>query len=632
MKTDENALWLFHQGTNLEAYGYLGAHRGRGKVIFRTWAPNAAAVSVSGDFNGWSDADPLTRISENGVWEGTVPADRFPVGSLYKYRIVTADGRILFKADPYGTCCQAPPETASVYYPLTGYRWHDTAWLTKRKNAEPFSSPMNIYEMHLGSWKRRSDGTYLTYGEIGDELIPYLNTMGYTHVEFLPVMEHPYDGSWGYQVTGYYAPTARYGEPKEFMRLIDRLHCAGIGVILDWVPAHFPKDAHGLYEFDGKPLYEYQGADRIEHRGWGTRKFDLGRNEVECFLISNASFWVRYYHADGIRVDAVASMLYLDYDKKPGEWIPNVYGDNRCLEAEAFLKKFTAFMKEEYPDVLLIAEESTAGFKVTGTQDGGLGFDYKWNMGWMNDTLSYAELDPLFRKYHHDKLSFPMMYAFSERFLLPVSHDEVVHGKKTLLDRMPGEYQEKFAGERLFLAYQIACPGKKLLFMGQEIGQFREWDEKREVEWFLLDYDTHARMQQFTAELNRFYLENPPLYEIDGGWEGFRWVSVDDCDNSVIAFRRIDGAGNELVAAFNFTPVRRDGYPLSLPDGIYDEVFSTDEIRYGGTGIHNDSLSVESGKIGVTLPPLSAVFFRRKKKTKIASPKSAPAAAGKRKS
>ena len=629
MKTDENALWLFHQGTNGEAYAYLGAHATRGKVIFRTWAPNAASVSVSGDFNGWSDADLLERISENGVWEGSVSADRFPAGSLYKFRIVTADGRVLFKADPYGTFCQAPPETASVYYPLAGYRWNDSVWLKKRKTAKPFSAPMNIYEMHLGSWKRHPDGTYLTYGEIGDELIPYLCTMGYTHVEFLPVMEHPFDGSWGYQVTGYFAPTARYGEPKDFMRLIDRLHGAGIGVILDWVPAHFPKDAHGLYEFDGKPLYEYQGADRIEHRGWGTRKFDLGRNEVECFLISGASFWAKYYHADGIRVDAVASMLYLDYDKLPGEWIPNEYGDNRCLEAEAFLKKLTAFMKAEYPDVLLIAEESTSGYQVTGTGASGLGFDYKWNMGWMNDTLSYAELDPLFRKYHHDKLTFPMMYAFSERFLLPISHDEVVHGKKTLLDRMPGDYREKFAGERLFLAYQIACPGKKLLFMGQEIGQFREWDEKSEVEWFLLDFDTHARTQQFVAELNRFYLENPPLYEIDDGWNGFRWISVDDRDASVIAFCRTDGKGSELVAAFNFTPVKRDGYPLSLPDGTYEEVFSTDDVRFGGSGIKNGVCAVRGGQCSVTLPPLSAVFFRR---TKTASEKLAPTGVGKRKS
>ncbi|MCQ2424856.1 MAG: 1,4-alpha-glucan branching protein GlgB [Lachnospiraceae bacterium] len=604
---------MFHQGTNYEAYEYLGVHRERKKIVFRTWAPNAAAVFVSGDFNSWDDSLPMTKISENGIYEASLPEESFPVGSLYKFRILTGDGRVLYKADPYGFFCQTPPETASVYYPLKGYRWHDKKWMETRRERSGYSSPVNIYEMHLGSWKRHPDGSYLTYSEIADELIPYLKTMGYTHVEFLPVMEHPFDGSWGYQVTGYFAPTARYGEPKDFMALVDRLHVAGIAVILDWVPAHFPKDAHGLYEFDGKPLYEYQGADRIEHRGWGTRKFDLGRNEVECFLISSAVFWAKYYHADGLRVDAVASMLYLDYDKKPGEWIPNVYGDNRCLEAEAFLKKLNSCMKTECPDVLMIAEESTSGFKVTGFSDHGLGFDMKWNMGWMNDTLSYAGLDPLFRKYHHDKLTFPMMYAYSERYLLPISHDEVVHGKKTLLDRMPGEYFDKFAGERLFLAYQIACPGKKLLFMGQEIGQFREWDEKLEVEWFLLDYESHARMQQYVASVNRFYRTERALYENDGGWEGFSWVSVDDCNESVIAFRRISENGEELVAAFNFTPVLRDGYPLVLPEGEYEEVFSTDEIRFGGRGTRNPEklVSVPGEPVRVVLPPLSAVFFRR---------------------
>lgn len=620
-KKDDLAAYYFHQGTNFSAYEYLGVHKENDDYVFRVWAPRATAVFAVGDFNGWSRTDPLARVSEGGVFEGRVPAGRFGEGSLYKFLLDTPNGSF-YKADPYARGAGKPPETASVYTDLSGYEWHDAGWLAHRARTmgkDAYRQPLNIYEVHLGSFQRHEDGSYLSYRELAEDLSTYVKAMGYTHVELLPVMEHPFDGSWGYQICAYYAPTARFGTPRDFMEFVDILHGAGIGVILDWVPAHFPKDAHGLYEFDGGPLYEYQGKDRMEHKGWGTRCFDVGREEVECFLISNASYWASVYHADGLRVDAVASMLYLDYDRAPGEWVPNIYGNNRCLEAEAFFRKLNGHMRGAFPDVLMMAEESTAFANVTTMENGGLGFSLKWNMGWMNDSLSYLSEDPLFRKYHHNRLTFSLTYAFGERYVLPISHDEVVHGKKSLLDKCPGTYEEKFATDRLFLSYLMTHPGKKLLFMGCEIGQFKEWDYASSVEWFLLDYEMHAKFQHFVAALNHFYLSEPALYEVDGSFEGFRWLDADNADQSVYSYRRIDRRGNEIVVILNFTPVRREGFRQGLPArGVWREVFNSDDAAFGGAGTGNAGdirtedrpMHGEAQSAVLNLPPLSALFLR----------------------
>lgn len=623
-KENDMASYFFHQGTNYTAYDYLGLHIEDSFAVFRVWAPNAESVFVVGDFNEWQNQHPMTRITEGGVWEVKLPRDRVLEGARYKYKIHSW-GREILKADPYGISSELPPDTASVVTSIDGYQWRDGGWLKYRKSKQGrmHSEPMNIYEIHLGSWKRHEDGSYYSYAEIASELAPYVKQMGYTHVELLPVMEHPFDGSWGYQVCSYYAPTARFGSPKDFMAFVDSMHEAGIGVILDWVPAHFPKDEHGLYEFDGRPLYEYQGYDRMEHAGWGTRRFDVGRNEVECFLVSNADFWFRKYHVDGLRVDAVASMLYLDYDKKPGEWIPNVYGDHRCLEAIAFFQKLNSYIKEAFPDVLMIAEESTAWANITSFENDGLGFDMKWNMGWMNDTLSYAELDPIYRKYHHEKLTFSLTYAFGEKYLLPISHDEVVHGKKSLLDKMSGDYWQKFASTRAFLGYMMTHPGKKLLFMGSEIGQFKEWDHNGAVEWFLLDYESHAKLQYYTAELNHLYLKTPALWEIDDSWDGFQWIDVDNQSQSIISFRRIDRQGREILILINFTPVAREDFLLGVPSaGVYEEIFNSDCEEFGGSGVINVGDLESTGipwnnaedSLKLRVPPLGMLVLQRKKK------------------
>lgn len=617
-KADGFAAFLFHEGTNYHAYEYMGAHRTKDGYIFRVWAPHAERVFLVGDFNDWDEDTPMIRATEGGVWETEVAAARFEMGGCYKYKLITRKGE-LYKADPYGFFMEEPPRTASVFFDPSEYHWHDEAWLRHRAETmgkTPFEQPLNIYELHLGSWRRHADGTVLSYRELIDELVPYVKQMGYTHVELMPVMEHPYDGSWGYQVCGYFAPSARFGTPTDLMALIDAFHGAGIGVILDWVPAHFPKDAHGLYEFDGEPLYEYQGADRMEHRGWGTRCFDVGRNEVECFLVSGASFWAKYYHADGLRVDAVASMLYLDYDRLPHEWVPNVYGENRSLEAIAFFRKLNSHMRGAYPDVLMIAEESTAFDGVTRFEEGGLGFSFKWNMGWMNDILSYVTMDPIYRKYHHEKTNFSLTYSFGEAYILPISHDEVVHGKRSLLDRMFGDYRQKFDATRSFLMYMMTHPGKKLTFMGCEIGQFREWDFEGESEWFLTNYESHARLQYFCAELNHFYLENPPMYELDRTWDGFSWINPDDRERSILSYRRMDKRGEELIVVVNFTPVCYCGYLLKgLQEGSYDEVLNTDEERFGGGGVRNEGKLVvsASGELSVTVPPNGAFILRRRK-------------------
>ncbi|WP_066453066.1 1,4-alpha-glucan branching protein GlgB [Anaerotruncus rubiinfantis] len=616
-------LYLFHQGTNYKAYEYLGAHPCKigttEGFIFRVWAPNARQVSVVGDFNNWDgQANPMEQLEDKSIWECVIPdLQQF---DIYKYCITAKDGRTLMKADPYAFHAQTSPETASKLYDIEGYAWDDAAWYESRKDHNPYRSPMNIYEMHLGSWRRYSDGNPYSYRKLADELADYLLEMGYNYVEFMPLMEYPYDGSWGYQVTGYYAPTSRYGTPHDFMYLIDRLHQAGIGVIMDWVPAHFPKDAHGLYEFDGQPLYEYQDVHKREHAHWGTRIFDFGRNEVVCFLMSNANFWIEKYHIDGLRVDAVASMLYLDYGREDWEWLPNINGGKENLEAVAFLRKLNTSVLTEHPQALMIAEESTAWPLVTKPASvGGLGFNFKWNMGWMNDMLAYTSLDPIFRSYNHDKLTFSLFYAFSENFILPISHDEVVHGKCSLINKMPGEYAVKFSGMRAFLAYMMSHPGKKLIFMGCEFAQFIEWNYKQQLDWMLLDYESHRQMKLFVKELNHFYLENPVFWQVEDSWDGFSWLAHDDHARNIIVFRRMDEAGNELVVLCNFAPVTRENYRVGVPDATsYDEILNTDDVRFGGSGVVNKgAIRVKKTpdhdmkqSITLTVPPLSVVFLK----------------------
>ena len=623
-RVNEMASYLFHQGTNYKAYEYLGVHETESGTAFRVWAPNADAMFVVGDFNDWSDQHPMSRITEGGIWEAVLPEGTVRLGDKYKYKIYK-NGNAICKSDPYGIEAELPPATATVIGDIDGYNWRDAGWLAHRKKkAGKFTSePMNIYEVHLGSWKRHDDGSYYSYKELASELAPYVKQMGYTHIELMPIMEHPFDGSWGYQVCSYYAPTARYGSPKDFMAFVDSMHEAGIGVILDWVPAHFPKDQHGLYEFDGVPLYEYQGWDRIEHEGWGTRRFDVGRNEVECFLISNAMFWIEKYHVDGLRVDAVASMMYLDYDRLPGQWVPNVHGDNKCLEAIAFFQKLNGWLEGKHPDVIMIAEESTAWANVTKFADGGLGFDAKWNMGWMNDTLSYVAEDPLFRKYSHEKMTFAMTYAFNEKYILSVSHDEVVHGKKSLLDKMWGDYWQKFAGTRAYLGFMMTHPGKKLLFMGSEFGQFIEWKYDDQLDWFLLDYESHSKLQHYVSELNQFYLRTPALWQVDDSWDGFKWIDADNRDQSIFSYRRIDAKGNEYIVLLNFTPVVREDFLLGVPvSGVYEEVLNSDNPNFGGSGVVNVGDLKSTGipwnylpdSVRLRVPPLGMTVLRCKRK------------------
>ncbi len=620
-------LHLIGEGSHYKQYEKLGAHimeiDGVRGVHFAVWAPNARGVSVIGDFNGWDPkANPMQSLGPSGIWELFV--EGIAEGALYKFEIRSRYRKYTVqKADPFASCFELRPKSASVVYDINGYRWDDGAWMENRSKMNWFESPVAVYEVHLGSWMRvAGEGNrWMTYRELADRLIPYVKELGYTHIELLPVAEHPFDASWGYQTLGYFAPTSRFGEPKDFMHFVDRSHQAGLGVILDWVPAHFPTDGHGLGFFDGTCLYEHEDPKRGYHPDWGTMIFNYGRNEVKSFLISNAVFWFEKYHMDGLRVDAVASMLYLDYSRKEGEWIPNIYGGRENLEAIDFIKKFNVVSHEYHPGVLTVAEESTAWPNVSKpTYLGGLGFSMKWNMGWMNDTLEYLVKDPVHRKYHHNNLTFSLLYAFSENFILPLSHDEVVHGKRSLLDKMPGDAWQKFANLRALYGFMYGHPGKKLLFMGGEIGQWTEWDCDRSLDWNLLEFEPHRALQRYVKDLNRIYRSEPSLYELDSEYKGFEWIDLHDVEGSTLSFlRRAKRQDDFTVFVCNFTPVPRSDYRIGVPEpGFYREMLNSDSSHYGGSnmgnagGIDADNIRKHGRpySIKLTLPPLSVLIFK----------------------
>lgn len=642
----------FHQGTSRRAYEMLGAHPVNQDGVemwhFAVWAPNAKAVSLIAEFNQWDKTATPMKKQFDGTWEVRVNAASFDPASdparydypdaaekikTYKFAVQDAQGEWHDKADPYGFEMQNRPNTASMICDLSGYPWGDEAWMKQRASWDAYHSPINIYEMHLGSWRRHKDGTFMTYTEIADELIPYIQEMGYTHVEFLPVMEHPLDASWGYQVSGYYAATARYGKPKELMALIDRLHQANIGVILDWVPAHFPKDALGLRRFDGTACYEHPDPRRGDMDQWGTHMFDYARGEVQSFMLSNACFWFDWYHVDGLRVDAVSSMLYYDFCREPGQWLPNQYGGHENLDAIAFLRRLNQTVYHDFPGIMMIAEESSAYPMVTRPiYLGGLGFGFKWNMGWMNDILAYVKLDPVYRKWHHDKLTFSLMYAFNENYILPFSHDEVVHGKHSMLDKQPGDLWKKFAGLRALYGYTMAHPGKKLLFMGSEFAHFIEWKDDDQLDWFLLLYEHHPLVQKCVKRLNAIYRDTPALYQVDDSWDGFQWIQANDSDHSIVAFLRTDRAGKSVLCITNFTPVFHPEYRIGLPcDGTLDEFFNTDRIEYGGSNQYNRwTIQAEKTPLydfkfscTVCVPPLATVYFHYNKVLPPPKPKQA---------
>jgi len=620
-------LYLMGEGRHYDTYEKLGAHvktlEGVTGAHFAVWAPNARRVSVVGDFNGWDGrVNPMRSRGNSGIWELFVP--EFDEGVIYKYEIVGPQNNILpLKADPYGFRSELRPNTGSVVARLDKHSWNDADWLQHRSTRNWLEQPISVYEVHLGSWRRmpEENNRWLSYRELADQLIPYVKELGYTHIELLPIMEHPYDGSWGYQTLGYFAATSRYGSPTDFMEFVDRCHQAGLGVFLDWTPAHFPRDTYGLAQFDGTHLYEHSDPRQGSHPDWGTLVYNYGRNEVVNFLISNALFWLDKYHIDGLRVDAVASMLYLDYSRQPGEWIPNRYGGRENLDAIDFIKRLNEVVHLRFPGVLTIAEESTAWPGVSRpTYLGGLGFSLKWNMGWMNDTLNYFSKDSIYRRYEHNKLTFSLLYAFSENFMLPFSHDEVVHGKNSLLHKMPGDMWQQFANLRLLLAYQYAHPGKKLLFMGQEIAQRDEWSETRSLDWHLLQYDSHRGIQRLVADLNKLLAGEPALYQVDFEWQGFEWVDANDSDNSVYSFiRRGKNPDDLLIVILNATPVVRYGYHIGVPRaGHYEEVLNTDAATYGGSNVGNLG-GMNAGEhawqgrrysLALTLPPLAAVFLK----------------------
>ena len=617
---------LFYSGRDCRAFDYMGAHPfvqdGEQGYLFRVYAPEAEKVSVMGEFNDWNrDADYMTR-DEQGIWEKFIP--NIPEYAAYKYSVWAKSGDVFDKSDPYGFHFETRPGNATKAYDIDGYDWGDASWLDWRKKHLPYSNPVNIYECHLGSWKMHEDGNFYSYRQLADELVPYVKEMGYTHIEFMPLTEYPFDGSWGYQVIGYFAATSRYGTPKDLMYLIDKAHQAGLGIIMDWVPAHFPKDGCGLVEFDGSHLYEYADPLKMEHKEWGTRVFDYGKVSTRNLLFSSAMFWIEKFHMDGLRVDAVASMLYLDYNRQ-GEWRPNVHGGRENLEAVDFLRLLNEYILTDHPDVMMIAEESTAWPMVTKPgYDGGLGFNFKWNMGWMNDMLCYCSADPFFRKDMHDKITFSFMYAFSENYILPLSHDEVVHGKCSLISKMPPPYENQFGGLRALYGYMAAHPGKKMLFMGGEFAQFSEWAYQRGLDWMLLDYPAHRQMQAYVKALNHFYLATPQLWEQDTDWRGFEWISHEDNRNNIIAFRRVAKDGSDIVVVVNFSPEEQQEYRIGVPiTGTYEEIFTSDKTEFGGSGMANGKLKTENKpmhgqeqSIVLKIPRFGVLFFKGKARAK----------------
>ena len=620
----EYDLFLFHQGTNYRAYEMLGAHimeqNGKKGVRFTVWAPHAKEVSVVGDFNNWDTrVNKMSKLGDGEIWNLFIP-DVGP-GTVYKYAILPQhEGPHIMKADPYGFFAEKKPETASIVYELGNYKWKDSKWAKFKEDHPSYTRPMLTYEVHLGSWRRTPDGEYLSYMDMADQLVDYVKSMNYTHIELMPLCEHPFDGSWGYQATGYYAVTSRYGTPDEFRYLVDKAHQAGIGIIMDWVPGHFCKDNQGLRDFDGQNLYESDNIQRADNAGWGTVNFDYGRTEVQSFLISNAMFWMDQYHIDGLRIDAVANMLYLNYGRQDGDWVPNKFGGDGNLEAIDFLHKLNEAVFKNYPQALMIAEESTSWPNISKpVYMGGMGFNYKWNMGWMNDILRYISLDPIYRKWHHGKLTFSLMYAFSENFVLPLSHDEVVHGKCSLISKMPGDYWQKFAGLRAFFGYWMAHPGKKLLFMGGEFGQFIEWNFDDSLDWHLVEqYEKHTQMLEYSRALNKFYVDHKAFWEVDFDWRGFEWIDCDNADDSLVSFIRKAEDGSFIIAISNFTPEVRHGYRFGVPAaGVYREIFNSDAEEFGGSNVLNDYDIVsedmewqgKTNSILVTVPPLATIYL-----------------------
>jgi 1,4-alpha-glucan branching enzyme len=615
---------LFSEGKHRHAYRFFGAHphtaEGINGVLFAVWAPNAARISIVGDFNQWDGrCHPMRSRGGSGVWELFIPD--IGNGALYKFEILTPQGTISLRTDPYGNYFQIRPETASIVIPASEYSWSDHPWLSKRKDTDWQQQPMSVYEVHLGSWQRDENGDFLNYRELAERLCKHVKQTGFTHIELLPVSEHPLDASWGYQSTGYFAPTSRFGAPDDFRYFVNLLHQNDIGVLLDWVPAHFPRDRHALAHFDGTALYEHEDPRKGEHRDWGTLIFNFGRNEVRNFLISSAIYWLEEFHIDGLRVDAVASMLYLDYSREPGDWIPNQYGGRENLEAVDFLRELNSVTHDLHPGTLMIAEESTAWPQVSRpTWLGGLGFSMKWNMGWMHDTLSYVSKDPVYRHYHHDLLTFGLLYAFTENFVLPFSHDEVVHGKGSMIDKMPGDGWQKFANLRLLYTYMFTYPGKKLLFMGNEFAQGREWDENEALEWHLWDQPYHQGIAALLTDLNRLYMELPPLHQIDFEFSGFEWIDCHDSSQSILSYLRKDRNGREILVVLNFTPVPRDDYRIgvNLP-GEYREIFNSDSRFYEGSNLGNGMPVASEAiawmgrdqSINLTLPPLGAILMER---------------------
>ena len=634
---------LFGAGTHYEIYekmgGRLMTHEGARGAAFSVWAPNAKAVSVIGDFNNWdARRSPMRRLGESGIWELFLPAAA--EGDKYKFHVTQCDGRVVDKTDPYGVYAEVRPNNASVLYPLKRYKWKDRRWMTARRKYDFRAAPMNIYEVHLGSWKRAEGNRFLSYTELAEQLIPYVKEMGYTHIEMLPVEEHPFDGSWGYQVTGYYAPTSRYGSPDEFKQFVDACHQNGISVILDWVPAHFPKDDFALARFDGTALYEHQDPRLGEHIQWGTYIFNYGRKEVANFLLANALYWMDIFHIDGLRVDAVASLLRLDFCKEEGQWLPNVYGGSENLESIEFLKHMNSVIAEREPGALMIAEDSTAWPGVTKKVDeGGLGFSLKWNMGWMNDFLSYIKLDPIYRKYHQNKLTFGMAYHYAENFVLVLSHDEVVHTKSSMIGKMPGDVWQSFANLRLSYGFMMGHPGKKLLFMGGEFAQYSEWSEARSLDWHLLQYADHQEMQAYVKELNHLYTEESAFWAEDFDPNGFQWIECDDAESSIVSFVR-RSKEKELVFLCNFTPVVHHGFSLGVPqEGVYHERLNSDAARFGGSDVINavplQSKAEPAGRcpfrVELDVPPLGMVILEReqpKKQPRTKKPKTRTAANG----